>query len=720
MVSRDRFELALEGLKSSDWERFERLCSEFLVTEYPQLRTMASSSGDGGRDAELWSPVPRVVLQYSIRTDWETKIKQTIKRIKETKPQAAVLIYASNQRIGALADPIRAYTGDQGLFLDIRDRGWFADRLHLNSANENAAEELSKAIVDPLLASKGIVVGDRAKLTGNEARTALFYLEMQWRDENAAKGLTRSCYEALVKVALRDTDSDHRIKRAEIYDRVQQLLPHYSIGQLKPFIDAAIARLTKVAVRHWPKLDEFNLSFEELQRIGDKAASIELLRGDFKQEIIDYINTATGVSVEKIEELAESIIDVIEKYFLKRGEEFAAYVARDVVPPINEPDIESILVGNLPGNLKIRGREPIGFLQSLIASILNNPSPATAEYVNVLSDAYTLFAFLAETPDVQSVTKKLFSHGEIWLDASVLLPIFAEQAYPEGLRPFTNMYINARKSGLTLLVTPGIIEEIERHLNRCVVYDRKTDWEGRVPYVYTKYALAGKPAGGFRGWAEQFFGNLNPTQDIADYLTDEFGIQVVKIDPDNFKKLPVDLVREITGYWEAVQNNRRGEDSDILTTMRLAQHDVENYLNALLERQGVSTQSSLGFKTWWLTLDRAARLLPSKIDSDLARLIRFQPTMSVNFLIKYMTFGPSRDRLNSTAQTTRVFSSAVFDNLPPNLLSVAREVREKSGQLPERIVQRRIRDSLDQQKSALGAVDKVDLESAESAILGEL
>jgi hypothetical protein len=118
MVSRDRFELALEGLKSSDWERFERLCSEFLVIEYPQLRTMASPSGDGGRDAELCSPIPRVVLQYSIRTDWETKIKQTIKRIKETKPQAAVLIYASNQRIGALADPIRAYTGDQGLFLD--------------------------------------------------------------------------------------------------------------------------------------------------------------------------------------------------------------------------------------------------------------------------------------------------------------------------------------------------------------------------------------------------------------------------------------------------------------------------------------------------------------------------------------------------------------------------------------------------------------------------
>ncbi|UQR61783.1 hypothetical protein LRP30_34065 [Bradyrhizobium sp. C-145] len=100
MISRDRFELALERLKSSDWGRFERLASGFLISEFPSLRTMASPSGDGGRDAELCAPVAHVILQYSIRMDWDAKIKETIKRIKETKPEAKVLIFVQINRLG--------------------------------------------------------------------------------------------------------------------------------------------------------------------------------------------------------------------------------------------------------------------------------------------------------------------------------------------------------------------------------------------------------------------------------------------------------------------------------------------------------------------------------------------------------------------------------------------------------------------------------------------
>ncbi|UQR61782.1 hypothetical protein LRP30_34060 [Bradyrhizobium sp. C-145] len=393
---------------------------------------------------------------------------------------------------------------------------------------------MAKAIVDPILAERGIVSTDQLKLTGGEARTALFYLEMQWRDENTAKGLTRSCYEALVKVALRGTDSEHRISREEVYERVRDLLPHYSIEQLKPFVDTALGRLSKQAIRHWPKLDEFNLSFEELQRIGDSAAGIELLRSDFKKEILTALTEAEGVTIRDIDAIAELTISLVEKLFLRRGEEFAACVARDTPPEVNEIDLKDVIVANLPAKVDIKGRNAVSVLQSVISNLLNSPSSATAEYVNILSDAYTLFAFLAETPDVQAVTKKLFSYGEIWLDTSVILPVIAEQAYPEGLRPFATMLLQARKIGLKLLITPGIIEEIERHLNRCVVYDKSPSWEGRVPFVYGQYALAGRPTGGFRAWAEQFFGNQNPEKDIADYLSGEFGVELEEIPPESY------------------------------------------------------------------------------------------------------------------------------------------------------------------------------------------
>jgi hypothetical protein len=59
------FKLALDRLKPSDWEDFERLASDFLAAEFTNLRTMAHPSGDGGRDSELFSPMEIRLLPSS-------------------------------------------------------------------------------------------------------------------------------------------------------------------------------------------------------------------------------------------------------------------------------------------------------------------------------------------------------------------------------------------------------------------------------------------------------------------------------------------------------------------------------------------------------------------------------------------------------------------------------------------------------------------------------
>ncbi len=85
-VHRKRFELALEKLESSDWARFEQFASAFLTSEFDSLRTVASPSGDEGRDAELFSPEtePYIALQYSVTKSWKTKIQNTAKKLKTT------------------------------------------------------------------------------------------------------------------------------------------------------------------------------------------------------------------------------------------------------------------------------------------------------------------------------------------------------------------------------------------------------------------------------------------------------------------------------------------------------------------------------------------------------------------------------------------------------------------------------------------------------------
>ena len=101
MPSYERFKLALQRIDGAQWRRFETLANVFLSDEFPSLRPMASPSGDEGMDAQLFRPTDDdgVVLQFSVRKDWDTKIKETCKRLKETAPDVSMLIDAMNHMV---------------------------------------------------------------------------------------------------------------------------------------------------------------------------------------------------------------------------------------------------------------------------------------------------------------------------------------------------------------------------------------------------------------------------------------------------------------------------------------------------------------------------------------------------------------------------------------------------------------------------------------------
>ncbi len=105
-MEKARFELALERLKASDWERFEVLAREFFAPEFPTLRSTASPSGDLGRDAELFTPDndTSVAIQISVTKEWSQKIKATKKRILKTLKNPLIdLLQKSGESL--LTDP---------------------------------------------------------------------------------------------------------------------------------------------------------------------------------------------------------------------------------------------------------------------------------------------------------------------------------------------------------------------------------------------------------------------------------------------------------------------------------------------------------------------------------------------------------------------------------------------------------------------------------------
>ena len=156
-MQRERLELALERIRPEQWKLFEVFASAFLLTLYPDLRTLASPSGDKGRDAELFSYDGRshTVLQYSVAQNWRNKILDTARRISKNLPEVRMLIYVTNHSILAAADSLKQEILDEyGLVLDIHDAAWFLDRLYGDEGREYAAKILANKVVDPSLVSQ--------------------------------------------------------------------------------------------------------------------------------------------------------------------------------------------------------------------------------------------------------------------------------------------------------------------------------------------------------------------------------------------------------------------------------------------------------------------------------------------------------------------------------------------------------------------------------------
>jgi hypothetical protein len=71
--------------------------------------------------------------------------------------------------------------------------------------------------------------------------------------------------------------------------------------------------------------------------------------------------------------------------------------------------------------------------------------------------------------------------------------------------------------------------------------------------------------------------------------------------------------------------------------------------------------------------------------------------MSPDFLRNYLTFGPLRRLVPRTLEEALpvVADVQLSPYVPPELLSIANEVRLANRDLPERVIRRRVRDALD-------------------------
>lgn len=729
-MKRERFQLALERLESPDWAKFEVLSSVFLASEFPNLRTVASPSGDRGRDSELFANEgdAKVLFQYSVTKDWTGKVRATVKRIKVTFPDTTLLIYVTNQQIGAKADQLKAeFRKINNLYLDIRDISWFLDRMDSSDERRLAAERLAEDMVDPLLKDRKIIEDTSRLLDDTETRAAYLYLSCQLEDESKEKGLTKLSYEALIRSVLRETSSDKRLMRDKIKEEMRKILSSHPADIVDKHTESALIRMTKKYIRHWTTTDEFCLTHEEMIRLSEEIAKHDKERQALNNLIKDLLlkNLENGKIMEDSELMVLSlrIEKIVEKYLNSRGEKFATAVTTGKMPGLAHEDLKTIITTDLSGSPLIIKQDTD--IYKLFAGTINElfccPTTVVTDYLRSVADTYTLMAFLRETPDVQSSVKKIFSHGEIWLDTSIVLPLFAEQLIEDdNKRYYTRIMNAAQKAGMKLKIIEGIVEEINGHLNKCLACARMPSgaWKGDVPFILSVYVLSGRDVNTFASWVENYKGDLRPDSDMSEYLKDIYHIETDTLEKEA-EKADVELRGAVQEIWHETHERRKKRkvyEIDDLVMHKLVRHDVENYLGVIYRRKAEKA-SPLGYSTWWLTLDSKAHILESILRGRISTPVPISPVLSLDFLANYLSFGPLRRSLKDGDHKLPIFIDRNFiDYIPSELLDVARQVRKDVGDLPEHVVRRKVRDHLEIEKRKIGKLTKGGAELMQARI----
>ena len=205
----------------------------------------------------------------------------------------------------------------------------------------------------------------------------------------------------------------------------------------------------------------------------------------------------------------------MDEVLLDRSQTFALAVQTGKLSAFAVGDFTDILIAQLTTSPfpKLAGTDWLDILKNGVREALMSEDPSIQTHLKQLADAYTLLAFLRQTPDVQGAVEKMFAHGKIWLDASVTLPLLVETLSEPSPGRFTRMINAAQEAGLNLFITPAIIEEIERHINRaqtCAQIGYR--WEGSVPYLFERYIVSGRSVASFSNGLRIFEAASNHTK----------------------------------------------------------------------------------------------------------------------------------------------------------------------------------------------------------------
>lgn len=684
--------------KIEDGFIFEKFCNSFLSKVLGYDFIPAGGIKDRGIDGLEYlvtrGGYERNIYQFSIEKNWELKIKNTCKKLKENNIEYDHLTFVTNQQ----TDNIDRITDElfDTYHKHIRIFGvkWFSN--HVNDSE--ATLKIYQTFVDSHLhefnkPGRSYVVGDLV----NDPRLFIF-LRQQWDAHRRDLQLDEILADTLILYALEDTDPDKSIVRTkgEILAKLSSYLK-YDPKLLYPTIEKRLTVLSSKPrkIKYHSKLGGYLLPYETRLEIQKRNIEDSLLHDEFKSSLEKKFRTYLREADVMVRDCLALLETLLNRLFYLQGVEFADFILSGESKETVEkslPEIVSRVVDE--SHVVLKNKETVKTtLLMTIRDVVYNGTSSQKMFLQKLSNTYMMLFLLQCDPKINTFFTSMASKLNIYVCTSLLIPAMSEYYLDSVNRRHWNLLRSAYDAGVALIINEPILKELAAHFKKIVsIYE--TDYKNNenlyteeLEILYVEeimlrayfYSKIRKQTSSFYDFIDNF---INPDlshieENLKIWLKDTFGIVYkpdaslgIKIDSDKFELLASKL--EKAGKRSKYQ--AKTDASLILTIFGMREINGEQ-----------SDSTIFGYKTWWLSKDVITqRELLNLFEEKYNASCYIRP----DFLYNYITLAPKRDEVDKAYN--ELFPTLIGINisyhLPKDITHfIHQQIREHQNKNPARV-----------------------------------
>lgn len=670
-VHPDLIQIALSKVSGHRFEDFtQAFWSGLIGQDYVPLGGMHDGGADGFEATGLFSEnsAPRSYLQASIEADTKSKIRRTVKRIREYGRGLSDLTYITSRVVSAIDIVEHELSRELDVTVRIRDANFIIVHVNDNNATRSAYTHHLSAEVQYL---RGVGKASTIVKSPHVSDPSVYvFLEQELARRDGNLTLIDSVTDSLILWALEGTDPDANLfmSRDDIMQKINHTLPA-AYRVIRPRLSDRLRSLSDK--RHkggrqirWHKRDDlFVLPFETRERIADENRADEAIIAGVIASFRNRVETleASNLDSDDSDAVCEVALRAIQRTFEQEGLSFVSFLEDE--ERTSYPTVTDCIQAELAdqGISGARGLDIGEAVFQIVRRVFYGSTPVEREYLGKLSRTYTLLFTLNTEPRILEYFQEMTGELNLYVGSDILIKALSERYVPEADQMMRRTLELARALGARLILTDPVIEEVTGNL-RSADNEFRKDYQTIEDHIdfyfahnvdkimiraYLYVRLDGRsgkvarPPAHWDAYISQFcdparLRNGQSGEEIRMYLQNSFSLEH-------------EPYRDTSSFVEPGQLDELTEAlAADKSSQALARNDALLALNVYAQRAArkeTSSASVFGFQTWWLTGE-------SRILRHTREVVRHHNgqkyMMRPDFLLNFLTLAPGAAEVRRT------------------------------------------------------------------------